>query len=385
MLVLTLSILSAATWLYLIAARGRYWLCRERDESVLPVPSTWPRVTVVVPARDEAACVADSIGSLVRQDYPGPLAVILVDDNSSDGTAEIARRAAATIPAGRLTIVSGTALPAGWTGKLWALHQGIAAARRSDPSPDYVLLTDADIVHAPDTLRSLVARAAAGGLVLTSLMAKLRCASLAERATIPAFIFFFQMLYPFAWVNRPRSATAAAAGGRMLVHAGALEHAGGIERIRDALIDDCALAKLLKQHGPIWLGLTERVRSIRPYPHVGDIRSMVARSAYAQLRYSSLLLAGTIVGMALVYLTPPLLTIFAGGAARALGLLAWGLMTLAYVPVTLFYRVSPLWSFALPGIAFLYMLFTLDSAWAHARGRGGQWKGRAQASPAGRP
>jgi hopene-associated glycosyltransferase HpnB len=245
------------------------------------------------------------------------------------------------------------------------------------------MLTDADIVYAPDALRRLVAKAEAGRLVLTSLMAKLRCESLAERVLVPAFIFFFQMLYPFAWVNRPNSATAAAAGGCMLVRSDALRRAGSIEGIRGALIDDCALAKVLKAQGPIWLGLTERARSIRPYPHLDDIRRMVARSAYAQLRYSPLLLAGTVAGMVLTYLVPPLLTLFGNGPGQWMGLIAWGLMTLAYLPTLLFYRVSPLWACALPAVALLYILFTLDSAWAHARGRGGLWKGRVQASPTG--
>jgi hopene-associated glycosyltransferase HpnB len=336
----------------------------------------------VVPARDEAACVADSIGSLLRQDYPGRFTIVLVDDNSTDGTGEVARRAAASAGAAdRLNVITGQPLPAGWTGKLWALHQGIDAAGRNQPSPDYLLLTDADIVHDPETLRRLIAKAMAERLVLTSLMAKLRCESPAERALIPAFIFFFQMLYPFAFVNRRDNATAAAAGGCMLVDAEALRRAGGIERIRDALIDDCALARLLKAQGAIWLGLTERVRSIRPYPHLADIGRMVSRSAYAQLRYSPLLLAGTVLGMALTYLAPPLLALFGSGPGRWMGLGAWALMALAFQPTLRFYRVSPLWGVALPGIAFAYLLFTLDSAWAAARGRNGLWKGRVQTSP----
>jgi hopene-associated glycosyltransferase HpnB len=232
-------------------------------------------------------------------------------------------------------------------------------------------------------MRRLAARAQAGGLVLTSLMVKLRCESLAEQASIPAFIFFFQMLYPFAWVNRPGSEVAAAAGGCMLVRADALAKAGGIESIRTALIDDCALAKALKAQGPIWVGLTERVRSIRPYPDFSDIRRMVARSAYAQLRYSPLLLAGTVAGMLLTYLAPPLLAVFASGAARAIGLVTWILMAIAFIPTLRFYRLPLYWSLALPAIACLYMLFTLDSAYQYVRGRGGSWKGRAQANVSG--
>jgi hopene-associated glycosyltransferase HpnB len=335
-----------------------------------------------VPARDEADGIAESIGSLLRQDYPGRFSIILVDDNSSDGTAEVARRVAdAAGAADRLTVIAGRPLPSGWTGKLWAVHQGVAAAEQQEPRPDYLLLTDADIVYSADALRNLAAKAESERLVLTSLMAKLRCESFAERALIPAFIFFFQMLYPFSWVNSPRSKTAAAAGGCMLVRTDALRRAGGIERIRGALIDDCALARALKEQGPIWLGLTNRVRSIRPYPEIEDIRRMVARSAYAQLRYSPLLLAGTVLGMALTYLAPPLFALFGNGLAYWFGLAAWGLMALAFQPTLRFYRVSPLWGLALPAIAFAYMLFTLDSAWATARGRGGLWKGRVQASP----
>ncbi len=371
--------LALLIWLYLLGARGAFWLAAERDTWEPVRPATWPSVAAVVPARNEAEVIGESIGSLVRQDYAGALSIILVDDDSSDNTAEIARRAAG---AGndRLRVVTSRTLPAGWTGKLWALKQGIDAARALPQPPDYLLLTDADIVHAPDSVSRLVAHAHAGGLVLTSLMVKLRCESLAERASVPAFIFFFQMLYPFAWVNRPGSSVAAAAGGCMLVRSDALTRAGGIEAIRGALIDDCALAKALKAQGPIWLGLTQRVRSIRPYPAFGDIHRMVTRSAYAQLRYSPLLLVGTIAGMVLTYLVPPLMAIFGSGAARLLGLAAWLMMALAFQPTLRFYRLSPLWGAALPLIALQYLLYTLDSAYQYVRGRGGSWKGRMQAN-----
>jgi len=228
-------------------------------------------------------------------------------------------------------------------------------------------------------VRRLVARAEARRLVLTSLMAKLRCESLAERMLIPAFVFFFQMLYPFAWVNRAGSAMAGAAGGCMLVRADALEAAGGIGAIRSSLIDDCALGRVMKRQGPIWLGLTDSVHSLRPYPGFGDIRRMVARSAYDQLGYSPLLLAGTVAGMALIYLFPPLLAAMGTGLAQAAGALAFGLMTLAYYPIVRFYGLSPLWALALPAIGLFYVLFTLDSGLQHWRGRGGFWKGRVQA------
>ncbi|MBX9775864.1 MAG: glycosyltransferase [Xanthobacteraceae bacterium] len=377
--------LAAAIWLYLVLARGGFWLCSERHEggpiiAPLAPARAWPAVTVVIPARNEADGIAETVASLLRQDYAGPLKVVLVDDDSSDGTADIARRTAASLNATeRLAIIDGTPLPRGWTGKLWAVKQGVEAAQSSRDASEYILLSDADIVYAPEVLTGLTARAVTNRLVLTSLMVKLRCESFAERALIPAFIFFFQMLYPFPWVNKPRSATAAAAGGCMLVRSDALKAAGGIDAIRNALIDDCSLAKLLKAEGPIWLGLTERVHSTRPYPDFEDIRRMVSRSAYAQLRYSPLMLAGTVVGMALTYLAPPLLTLFASGPARWLGLLAWGLMALSFVPTLRLYGRSLLWGPALPAIALCYMLFTLDSALQFARGKGGLWKGRVQA------
>jgi hopene-associated glycosyltransferase HpnB len=292
----------------------------------------------------------------------------------------VARDAAAALGASdRLTVLSGRPLPAGWTGKLWAQSQGVEAAQAASAAPELILFTDADIVYAADELTKLAARAQASGTVLTSLMAKLRCESFAERMFIPAFIFFFQMLYPFAWANDPRRATAAAAGGCMLVRREALRVAGGMASIRNALIDDCALAKRLKAYGPIWIGLTDGVRSIRGYPAIEDIRRMVARTAYAQLRYSPLLLVGTVLGLAVTYLAPVLCAVFGSGLARILGMAAWLLMALAFQPILRFYRASPLWGLALPAIAAVYMAFTLDSAYQHARGRGGMWKGRAQA------
>jgi hopene-associated glycosyltransferase HpnB len=380
MILEAIAALAAAIWLYLVLARGGFWLCSERHEGGPAMAASWPAVTVVIPARNEADGIAETVASLLRQDYAGPLKIILVDDDSSDGTADVARRTAASLNASeRLAIIDGQPLPRGWTGKLWAVKQGVAAAQSAADASKYILLSDADIRYAPEVLTGLMARAVANKLVLTSLMVKLRCESFAERALIPAFIFFFQMLYPFPWVNKPASATAAAAGGCMLVRSDALKTAGGIDAIRNALIDDCSLAKLLKAQGPIWLGLTERVHSTRPYPDVEDIRRMVSRSAYAQLRYSPLLLAGTVVGMALTYLAPPLLTVFGSGPARWLALLAWGLMALSFVPTLRLYRRSLLWGPALPAIALCYMLFTLDSALQFARGKGGLWKGRVQA------
>ena len=375
-----------AIWLYLLAGRGAFWLCTERDDWHPVRLPRWPRVVAVVPARNEAETIAECIGSLLRQDYPGAWTVVLVDDDSSDGTGGIAQSVAiANGVEDRLCVVTSRGLPSGWTGKLWALKQGIDAAAALPQPPDYLLLTDADIVHAADSVTRMVGHAEPNGLVLTSLMAKLRCESFAERASVPAFIFFFQMLYPFRWVNRRDSTVAAAAGGCMLVRADTLRKAGGIEVIRDALIDDCALAKALKAHGPIWLGLTERVRSIRPYPGFADIRRMVARSAYAQLRYSPLLLLGTVAGMALTYLVPPLLAMFGSGTARVVAGITWVLMAVAFQPTLRFYGVVAFWGFALPLIALKYLLFTLNSAYQYVRGRGGSWKGRVQANISGTP
>jgi hopene-associated glycosyltransferase HpnB len=376
-----MAFLALAVWCYLAVGRGGFWRCAERDDGAPPSPGVWPRIAVVIPARDEADVIGRCLGSLLRQDYPGAWSVIVVDDNSSDGTADMARSAAADRDArNRLTIVPGAALPHGWTGKLWALGQGIAAAEALDHGVDYFLLSDADIVYAPEMLRWLVAHTISRGTLLSSLMVKLRCESAAERLLIPPFIFFFQMLYPFSWVNRTGRAVAAAAGGCMLVRAGTLRDIGGIAAIRNALIDDCALARNLKRQGPIRLSLTERVHSIRSYPSVQDIRRMVARSAYAQLRYSPLLLAGTIAGMTLVYLLPVVLALFGHGLAQTFGLFAWVLMAIAFLPILRFYRLSPLWGPFLPLIALGYMAFTIDSAYQYTRKRGGLWKGRVQSN-----
>jgi hopene-associated glycosyltransferase HpnB len=366
--------LSLAIWLVLLFGRGFFWLARERDDrEEAPPPQNWPSVIAVVPARDEADVIVRSIGSLLAQDYPGSFRVILVDDQSSDNTALEAQ----ALTDKRLEILHGAAHPPGWTGKLFAVSQGVARAN-AENAADYLWLTDADIFHNPDNLRRLVARAEAGKLVLTSLMAKLRCESFAERFLIPAFVFFFDMLFPFGWVNNPRKRMAAAAGGCMLVKRAALARAGGIESIRNEIIDDCALGRRLKAQGPIWLGLTERAVSLRPYPRIADIRRMVSRSAYAQLGYSPLTLVSTVLGMTLLYIIP-LAGLAMGGLAALAGALAWAVMTLAYQPMLHFYRRSPFWGVALPLIGVFYAAFTVDSAVQHWRGRGGMWKGRAQA------
>ena len=368
-------------WIYLVAARGGFWLAKDREPEAA-APSAWVSVAVVIPARNEAEGIGEAIQSLLRQDYPGALSIVVVDDQSTDGTADAARHAAeAAGGMDRVIILSGTPLPNGWTGKIWALKQGIDHAQKS--APGYVLLTDADIVYARGALTGLVSSSLAGGLVLNSRMVKLRCESFAERALIPAFIFFFQMLFPFAWVRRQDRVTAAAAGGCMLVRLDELRAAGGIEAIRGELIDDCALASAMKQRGPILLALTEGIRSIRAYPKISDIRLMVVRSAYAQLRYSPLILAGTVAGMTLTYIAPVAFALFGQGIAQVLGFLTWGIMAIAFQPTLRLYRLSPLWGLLLPAIALCYMAFTLDSAYQNVSGRGGLWKGRVQAKKTG--
>jgi hopene-associated glycosyltransferase HpnB len=372
--------LGLIAWLYLVLLHGGFWLTREREEDFIGAEKgfEWPPVVAIVPARNEADVLPWSLASLAAQDYPGEFSIVLVDDQSEDGTADAARRVGER--AGRkITIVSGTPLPAGWTGKVWAMQQGIAAASAGEKPPRYFLLTDADIGYESGVLASLVQRASVEKRVLTSVMAKLNCRSFAEKALIPAFVFFFKMLYPFAWANRALARCAAAAGGCMLVERSALERAGGIGTIRNALIDDCTLAKVMKVQGPIWLGMSERVLSLRPYPKVEDIRRMVARSAYAQLRYSPLLLLGTVAGMSLLYLAPPLIILAGSYPAWVFSTAAYLLMALSFQPTLRFYHRSPLWGLGLPLIAAAYLVFTLDSAFQHSAGRGGLWKGRIQA------
>ena len=373
--------LSLAIWLVMIFGRGMFWLTRERDNGPPPAePAIWPPVAVVVPARDEADVIASSIGSLLAQDYPGPFRVILVDDGSSDGSGAIAAETAARRGLGdRLTVRTGAPLEAGWTGKLWAMKQGVEVASEDQPPPKYLLLTDADIAHSPDNLRRLVARAEAGGLVLTSLMARLSCVTWPEKLMIPAFVYFFAMVYPFAQVNDPRSRVAGAAGGCMLARADALRAAGGIAAIRTAIIDDCALGAAMKQQGPIWLGLTDRAQSQRPYVTLSEIGRMISRSAYAQLNYSPLILIGAVAGVGATYLAPPLAAVFAPGALKLLGVVAWALMAVSFWPMLKFYRRSLLWGLALPLIGAIYTVYTVKSAVDVWMGRGGFWKGRAQA------
>ncbi len=355
-------------WLYLILGRGGFW--RIRETAAPARSSEQASVAVVIPARNEERVVGQAVNSLIRQRYPGRLHIFLVDDHSSDGTAAAAGRHE------RLTIVPARTLPEGWTGKLWAISEGLAQAAAFHP--DYFLLTDADIVHAPDTVAGIVARAEAGNLDLVSLMVKLECQSFAERAIIPAFVFFFFMLYPPAWISSSRRGTAGAAGGCILIRPSALRRMGGIEAIRGELIDDCALARAVKAGGNIWLGVTTETRSIREYSTFTELRRMISRTAFTQLGHSVALLAGTILAMSLVYLAPPLLLLTRDPIAMLCGLAAWALMSISYIPVLRFYGRWPIWAPFLPLVALFYLAATVESAILHWRGRGGEWKGRVQ-------
>jgi len=363
-------------WIYLMLGRGFFWLARERDDrdDILHELDHWPSVAAIVPARNEADVLERSLTGLLQQNYPGPFRIVLVDDQSTDGTSDVAR-AFGRIE--KLDLLEGVARPVGWMGKTWAMNQGIDHALSS--SPEYFWFTDADIAHAPDNLKRLVLRAETKKHVLVSLMAKLSCANFAEHALIPAFVYLFAMLYPFSWVNTPSRRIAAAAGGCMLVRSDALARAGGISSIRQEIIDDCALARRLKPQGSIWLGLTNRAQSIRPYHSANEIGRMVARSAYAQLGYSPVLLGATVIAILVVYAAAPFVALFGWNMAQVAGWATWALMAVSFWPMLRFYRISPLWGLALPLIGAAYAWFTFDSAIQSWRGRGGMWKGRAQA------
>jgi hopene-associated glycosyltransferase HpnB len=436
--------LCLATWIGLLTLRGQFWRTDQRLEVGETMLESLPTVCAVIPARNEADLLPVSLRSLLSQDYHGSFTVFLVDDHSTDGTPDIALGVGHALnKSQQLQIVSAQALPPGWTGKLWAIEQGIqavetrhvaslqkpdvaslqkpdvaslqkpdvASLKKPDVAslekPDYYLLTDADIEHDIANLRRLVAKAEKDNLDLVSVMVRLRCKSLWEQLLIPAFVFFFQKIYPFRWVNDPNNPTAAAAGGCILIRREALNRIGGIKAVRHALIDDCALANAIKSGGlrtrekginnsfppspplpispssstgRIWLGLSTLTRSLRPYLSLNTIWDMVARTAYTQLNYSPLLLILTLVGMTLIYIVPPLGLIL--GALMGhwgiafIGLLTWLLMSLAYLPTIRFYK-CPVWLvFCLSAIAFLYTFMTLDSALRHWQGRGGAWKGR---------
>ncbi len=364
---LLVPLLSLLIWTYLFFGHGRFW----RSAPQLPpaLPPDFPDIDVIVPARDEACTIAAAIQSLLAQDYAGRFRVILVDDNSTDGTAALAGTAA------QLTVLRLQSKPAGWSGKLWALSRGVAAG-----TAPILLFTDADIVHDPRHLSSLAAKLLQSPLDMVSEMVRLNCISVAERALVPAFVYFFQMLYPFDRVNNPSSRIAAAAGGTILIRRDALQRIGGIESIKDCLIDDVALAKMVKKSGPIFLGHSGLASSVRAYPGFGDIWRMISRTAFTQLRYSAVLLVLTLTALSLVWLAPAGEIFFGHDGQRACGLLAFGLGALSYLPTLARYERHPLWALALPLIALFYMAATLSSASSYWLGRGARWKDRAYGS-----
>jgi hopene-associated glycosyltransferase HpnB len=404
--IIVLSLVSLVIWIGLLSVWGQFWRTDQQLELEEAKLKKLPAVCAVIPARNEADLLPITLRSLLTQDYAGAFTVFLVDDNSTDGTTQVAKETAQSLAKEQqLHIVAAKPLPSGWTGKLWAMEQGIQAVETlyttsPEQSPEYLLLTDADIKHDTANLQRLVAKAVQEDLDLASIMVKLRCESFWEQLLIPAFVFFFQKLYPFHWVNDPTKATAAAAGGCILIRRQALARIGGIQVVRQALIDDCALAEAVKsgvqgegvmnssqsdhKEGRIWLGLSTLTQSLRPYPDLDTIWNMVARTAFTQLNYSPFMLLGALIGMTLVYLVPPIgaiLGVLTGNwPLTAIGFTTWLLMTLAYLPTIRFYQCSLWLACCLPVIAFLYTLMTLDSALRHWQGRGGAWKGRVYSS-----
>jgi hopene-associated glycosyltransferase HpnB len=391
-----LGIIALGIWLHLFFGRGWFWRVREvdadRDES--GKLSEWPGVAAVVPARNEAETIGPVAIGLVQQDYPGPFSVIVVDDHSADGTANIARQVAAENGAGeRLRVVNAAALPEGWTGKLWALQEGVSHGKvnqavmagdgesgAASEVPEFYWFTDADVTHAPDTLRRLVVRAVRDKLDLASFMVLLQAKTLPERALIPAFLYFFLTLYPPKWIADEELTTAGAAGGCILLRGQALARMGGFAAIRGEVIDDCALAKAVKlSGGRVWMALTRKSASLRAYGSFREIRDLIARTAFTQLRYSTLALAGTLLGMFLTYGAPVILLFAHDSTARTLGFAAWVLMVLSFLPTVRFYRLSALWAPLLPLAAVFYTYATWLSAVRYWMGKGGLWKGRAQA------
>jgi hopene-associated glycosyltransferase HpnB len=378
-------VICIAIWVYLQALHGGFWRVSRLQAPPIPVGAVGGTVAVVIPARDEADVIGTTVRSLLEQTSVESLHVFLVDDHSSDRTAQVARHAAQECGrADHLTVIAGSDLPSGWTGKLWAVQQGIQQATKLQP--DFLLLTDADIRHSPDNVATLVAIAQAGNYALTSFMVKLHCESFAERLLIPPFVFFFFLLYPPDWIRDRNRSTAGAAGGCMLIRPDALEKAGGIAAIQSEIIDDCALAKAVKRTGGlVWLGLTPTTRSTRAYGSFAEIERMIARTAFNQLRHSAFLLAGAVTGLIATYLLPLILILSGLPALVALGAASWLLMALSYAPVVRFYGLNLAWSLTLPAAACFYMAATIHSALKFWSGRGGEWKGRMQDAPSSKP
>jgi hopene-associated glycosyltransferase HpnB len=391
-----LGIITLGIWLHLFFGRGWFWRVGklDADREPLETPGEWPQVMAVVPARNEEETIGRAVAGLVKQNYPGAFFVVVVDDHSEDATAGIAQQVADESGVGeRVRIVSASALAEGWTGKLWALNEGVfnggvtmsGASGTEVPAatpevPTYYWFTDADVEHAPDTLRRLVVRAERDKLELASLMVLLQAKTLPERALIPAFLYFFLMLYPPKWIADEELGTAGAAGGCILLRREALARIGGLEAIRGEVIDDCALAKAVKlSGGKVWMGLTRKSTSLRAYGTFGEIRDLIARTAFTQLRYSALLLTGTLAAMFLTYFAPVILLFAHDSTSRTLGFVAWLFMTLSFLPTVRFYRLSIVWTPLLPLTAVFYTYATWVSAMRYWMGKGGHWKGRTQA------
>ena len=391
-----LGIITLGIWLHLFFGRGWFWRVGklDADREPLETPGEWPQVMAVVPARNEEETIGRTVAGLVKQNYPGAFFVVVVDDHSEDATAGIAQQVADESGVGeRVRIVSASALAEGWTGKLWALNEGVfnggvtmsGASGTEVPAatpevPTYYWFTDADVEHAPDTLRRLVVRAERDKLELASLMVLLQAKTLPERALIPAFLYFFLMLYPPQWIADEELGTAGAAGGCILLRREALARIGGLQAIRGEVIDDCALAKAVKlSGGKVWMGLTRKSTSLRAYGTFGEIRDLIARTAFTQLRYSALLLTGTLAAMFLTYFAPVILLFAHDSTSRTLGFVAWLFMTLSFLPTVRFYRLSIVWTPLLPLTAVFYTYATWVSAMRYWMGKGGHWKGRTQA------
>jgi hopene-associated glycosyltransferase HpnB len=380
---LILAVISLLIWIVLTFFRGGFWQVRASDDNAFDSEQlqTWPRIVAVVPARNEAETIARCVESLASQDYPGEFRMVVVDDHSEDGTEALARRAVQqqSVAQNRVTIIQAAELQPGWTGKLWTLQQGVNAT--SESAPELFWFTDADIVHAPDTLRRLVTLAERQRLDLVSLMVLLQARTIPERLLIPAFLYFFLMLHPPKWIANRRSKTAGAAGGCILLRRQALERIGGITAIRGEVIDDCALARAVKRSGgSIWMGLTRKSVSLRTYSTSREIRDLIARTAFTQLGYSALVFIGTVVAMMLTYLLPVALSFATQPVVWRASLATWALMMVTYLPTIRYYKLSPLWTPLLPLAALFYLYATCLSAARYWMGRGGQWKGRAQAT-----